>query len=74
MNKLNFTDCVQSKYQYTGNFYEGLASVTGWNELYGFINRKGKEVIECQYVDVLDFQKLNQLSVFLASLLQFHRQ
>lgn len=55
MNKLNFIDCVQSKYKYTGNFYEGLASVKGWNELYGFINRKGEEVIECQYVDVLDF-------------------
>lgn len=55
MKKLNFTDCVQSKYKYTDKFYEGLAAVTNWNKLIGFINKNGDEVIECKYTDVLDF-------------------
>ena len=55
MNKLNFIDCIQSKYKYTGTFYEGLAPVENHEGLYGFINKNGEEIVECQYIDTLDF-------------------
>jgi len=55
MNKLNFKDYIQSKYRNTGIFYEGLAQVTNQDDLDGFINKNGEEVIPCQYIKVLDF-------------------
>lgn len=55
MNKLNFIDCIHSKYKYTDMFYDEMATVVNWNELCGFINKNGEEVIKCQYNSVLDF-------------------
>ena len=55
MSKLNFIDCIRSKYKYTDIFYDEMATVVNWNELCGFINKNGEEVIKCQYNSVLDF-------------------
>ena len=55
MNILNFNDCILSKYNYTGPFIEGLASVQNHEGLYGFINQEGKEIIKCQYEDIYNF-------------------
>jgi hypothetical protein len=47
-----------SKYDYVGDFSEGLARVRlASNRKYGFVNEEGKEVIACIYDDVQDFSK-----------------
>lgn len=57
MNNLKFNDYKQSKYKYTSLFYDGLALVMDKNNLYGFIDKKGKEVIPCQYIDARYFSE-----------------
>lgn len=57
MINLKFNDYKQSKYKYTSLFYEGLALVINKDNLYGFIDKKGKEVIPCQYVDARYFSE-----------------
>ena len=57
MTNLKFNDYKQSKYKYTSLFYDGLALVMDKNNLYGFIDKKGKEVIPCQYVDARYFSE-----------------
>ena len=43
------------KYKYLGNFSEGLAAVMNQHNKYGFINKKGEEVIKCQFDHVHSF-------------------
>ena len=49
MNEFSFRDSIESKYKATGIFTEGLAPVLGQNNLWGYIDKKGKEVIPCQF-------------------------
>ena len=55
MDKLNFIDCKAPKYAYTGQFFEGMASVQDYDGLNGFINLDGEEVISCQYQAANEF-------------------
>lgn len=48
------TEIVPCKYDYVGNFYEGLAMVR-LNGKSGFIDKTGKEVIPCKYNSASDF-------------------
>lgn len=57
MKKLEFNDCQEGKYKYIGTFSEGLALVRNTNGLFGYINKKGKEVIPCKYPDAVDFSE-----------------
>lgn len=49
MLDLKFTDYTINKYTEIGEFYKGLARVKNNKGLYGFINKKGEEVISCQF-------------------------
>lgn len=57
MEELKFNDYVERRYKYTGEFHEGLAVVKNNEGKYGFINKKGIEVIPCQYLDAEDFSE-----------------
>ena len=46
---------TENQYQEIGDFSEGL--VKGINDLWGFINKNGKEVIRCQYKEVDPFSE-----------------
>ena len=48
---------TENQYQEIGDFSEGLAPVKGINDLWGFINKNGKEVIRCQYKEVDPFSE-----------------
>ena len=57
MLNLEFEDFIESKYIVTGQFKEGLARVKNHNNLYGYIDKKGKEVIPCQFTKAFDFSE-----------------
>ena len=54
MDKLEFVDGIIPKYLNVRDFSEGLAPVKSSNGLWGFINKKGEEVIPCIY-DSVDY-------------------
>lgn len=57
MSKLEFNDYTVNKYVYIGEFHEGLARVQNNKGLWGFINKRGKEVIPCQFKDAKSFNE-----------------
>ena len=58
MINLKFEDYIIEKYSFIGRFHEGLATVKHANSgLYGFINKKGIEVIPCQFRNVITFSE-----------------
>ncbi len=57
MINIDFKDRTISKYKLIGNFSEGLAKVLNQDGLYGYINKKGNEVIPCGYQRVNDFNE-----------------
>ena len=57
MNKVEFKDATLPKYSELRPFCEGLAAVKNRNNLWGFINKKGEEVIACQFTSVGDFSE-----------------
>lgn len=52
-----FVDTIKSKYEVTGEFHEGLAKVMNRDKLWGYIDKKGKEVIPCQFRKAFDFHE-----------------
>ncbi|MBQ2873381.1 MAG: WG repeat-containing protein [Bacilli bacterium] len=57
MNEIKFVDYSQSKYKEIGTFFQGLAKVKNRQNLYGFINKEGKEVITPAYLDTREFSE-----------------
>ena len=57
MSKLEFIDYTVNKYVYIGEFHEGLARVQNNKGLWGFINKRGKEVIPCQFKEAKNFNE-----------------
>ena len=57
MFDLSFQDFIESKYKITGQFKNGLAKVMNYNNLWGYIDTKGKEVIPCQFSKAYDFSE-----------------
>ena len=57
MINLKFQDYCNQKYTYTGTFKEGLARVKNQQGLWGYINKKGIEVIPCQFENAQDFSE-----------------
>lgn len=57
MFNFNFEDSIKSKYGVTGEFHEGLAKVMNRDKLWGYIDKKGKEVIPCQFSKAFDFHE-----------------
>ena len=57
MSKLEFNDYTVNKYIYIGEFNEGLACVKNNKGLWGFINKRGKEVIPCQFKEAKSFNE-----------------
>ena len=57
ITKVNEKEVLElKKYNYIGDFHEGLAWF--WvNDKYGFINKEGKEVVKAKYDDVGDFHE-----------------
>ena len=55
MKEIKFIDYSQSKYIEIGLFNQGLARVKNRENLYGFINKEGKEVIKPAYIDARKF-------------------
>lgn len=52
-----FNDQVENKYSYMGTFNNGLALVRNQKYLYGYINKKGEEVIPCKYKNAKEFSE-----------------
>lgn len=52
-----FYDYKYPKYDCLGTFNGGLAIVKGVNNLFGFIDKTGKEVIPCKYKEVNEFKE-----------------
>lgn len=57
MFNLEFNDYTVNKYPYIGEFHEGLAKVRNNKGLYGYINKRGKEVIPCQFKEAKNFSE-----------------
>lgn len=57
MFNLKFNDYTVNKYKLIREFHEGLARVQNNKGLWGFINKKGEEVIPCQFKDAKDFSE-----------------
>lgn len=57
LGKIEIEDYTKNKYEYVGPFYEELALVRNQNSLYGYINKKGVEVIPCQYEEANHFSE-----------------
>lgn len=58
MENIKFTDYNEQKYQRIENFHEGLAAVQDSKTyLWGFINKKGEEVISPRYQYVKEFSE-----------------
>jgi len=57
MELIKFVDYSEQKYQRIENFNEGLAKVQNGKNLWGFINKKGEEVINPKYQDAMEFKE-----------------
>ena len=57
MIEINFEDYIDSKYKYIGEFHEGCARVLNQQNLWGYIDKNGKEIIPCQFEMADDFSE-----------------
>lgn len=58
MFEFTFEDKIESKYCYVGDFHDPLAVVQDRETLlYGYIDKSGKEVIPCKYLEANDFSE-----------------
>lgn len=57
MKDIKFVDYSEPKYQRIEEFNEGLAKVQDGKKLWGFINKKGEEVISTKYQNVKEFSE-----------------
>ena len=57
MENIKFDDYSVQKYQRIESFKEGLAVVQDNKKLYGFINKKGEEVISPKYQNAMEFSE-----------------
>lgn len=55
MFNLEFKDYTVNKYKFIGELHDGLARVQNNKGLWGFINRRGEEVIPCQFKESNSF-------------------
>ena len=56
-NQISMQQLFRQRYLNLDVFEGGLAAVENWNQLWGFINRTGDEVIKCQYDQVGSFSE-----------------
>ena len=57
MFNLKFNDYTMNRYGYIGEFHEGLARVKTQDCFWGFINKRGKEVTPCCFINASDFSE-----------------